>query len=179
MKKVAALVLSLIMVLGLAGCARQNPNAITPTELVLPNEETVSEGEEPKELVVKKSSEYADSFDGLKQYLSDNYIVAGDPITMSFEAIGAVDGCKFAMKYDGRSGSVEVYEFDLENLSEIAKDCLDSIKENGYYTMLDTEVPAEISENGKYIMIYTFEDSTDKLKEQKERAIELFKDFHA
>ena len=82
---------------------------------------------------------------------------------------------RYRFTYNGSTVQVELYEFDLENLDEKGKACLDSVKETGKFTVLDNEVPAIL--NGKYLMIYTDTSKKDENTAQKERVEQLFADF--
>ena len=54
---------------------------------------------------------------------------------------------------------------------------LDSIKKNGTFTLLGTETPAILSDNGKYLMIYKDAKNDDVNVVQKARAEKLFREF--
>ena len=116
-----------------------------------------------------------DTLEGLCEYLADGLAFAGDPVEMSYKEIGAIAGVRYRFTYNGSTVQVELYEFDLENLDEKGKACLDSVKETGKFTVLDNEVPAVL--NGKYLMIYTDTSKKDENTAQKERVEQLFADF--
>lgn len=116
-----------------------------------------------------------DTLEGLCEYLADGLAFAGDPVEMSYKEIGAIAGVRYRFTYNGSTVQVELYEFDLENLDEKGKACLDSVKETGKFTVLDNEVPAIL--NGKYLMIYTDTSKKDENTAQKERVEQLFADF--
>ncbi len=179
MKKVIGLILVIALVFTLAGCMPGTGGAaVTATEIILPTEAEVSEGEtKPTELEVMDPAKYESSLAGLEKYLKDSYIIAGDPLEMTAIAIGAVKGDKFVVTYQKEQAQIELYEFDLNNLSDMAQTTLDSVKTNGKFTMLDQEINAYISDSGKYIMIYSVNEANDAIKKQKERAVEVFKKF--
>lgn len=127
----------------------------------------------------KAESEFEDNIDGLCEFLEYNYAVTGEPVEMSYKEIGAVGGYKYQFLFSGKTVQVEVYEFDLDNLDEKGKNCLDGVKKDGKFTVLDNEVTAMPSNNGKYIMIYTDGDNSDANKAQRERVETLFKEFKA
>ena len=116
-----------------------------------------------------------DTLEGLCEYLADGLAFAGDPVEMSYKEIGAIAGVRYRFTYNGSTVQVELYEFDLENLDEKGKACLDSVKETGKFTVLDNEVPAVL--NGKYLMIYTDTSKKDENTAQKERVEQIFADF--
>lgn len=68
----------------------------------------------------------ADSFDnsltGLGKYLAANSVLSGDPTEMKAEFIGAAKGVKYQFAYNGKDNvTVELYEFNPDNLSDTAK----------------------------------------------------------
>lgn len=180
MKKILLTVMCLVLALSLAGCVGASSTAVSATDLVLPTEAEVSEGEEqPTELEEIDADEYEDNLEGLEEYLKACYVIAGEPKIMSHEAIGAVAGHKFTVNYQKNRLEVELYEFDLDNLNAAAKECLRSVEEDGYFMMLDQKVEAYINGSGKYIMIYSGNDNAEPLKLQKARAMAVFAVFHA
>lgn len=121
--------------------------------------------------------DYAHDLTGLVAYLKDSYLLAGEPLEMSYDVLDAVSGEKYSFTFRSSMVSVELYEFDMDHLTEKAKGYLADVKENGHFTILDTMVDAEISENGKYLMIYNDGKKDDENQEQKARAVEIFKAF--
>ena len=81
---------------------------------------------------------------------------------------------------------IELYEYDLNNLNDTAKSVINSVKKDGSFVILDLPaVTAYLSDNGKYMMIYT-DNSIDKKNpdensdsyKHREQVIENFKEFH-
>lgn len=116
-----------------------------------------------------------DTLEGLCEYMAEGLAFAGDPVEMSYKEIGAIAGVRYRFTYNGSTVQVEFYEFDLDNLDEKGKACLDSVQEKGVITVLDNEVPAVL--NGKYLMIYTDTSKKEENTAQKERVEQLFLDF--
>lgn len=176
-KKILLAASAVIMILSLSACGT-GTQALP--ELVLPGEGTESSGvEEEVDLDAIKASDYEDTLDGLLEYMKDSYIVAGDSTEMSYDVIGASGGYRYQFTYRSSTVQVELYSFDLDNLSETAQKNLSSIKENGTFTVLENEVKAYTSDNGKYIMIYTDASSDEENVQQRDRAVELFTNFYA
>ena len=178
-KKILALAGSALLCLSLSACATTGEQLPT---LALPETQTSSGVESGTETAAPDpvpQDDYEDNLDGLCQYMEANYIVTGDPVEMAYETIGASDGFRYRFKYNGVTLQVEFYEFDLNNLNEKGQACLDSVKETGKFTMLDNQVPATLSDNGKYLMIYTDANDSEENKAQQERAQELFTGFYA
>lgn len=178
-KKIALGMLSVLLVLSMASCAG------APTEklgtLTLPGEETDSSASssigESVPLEEMKDTEVEDNLKGLCEFLEGNYAVSGDKTQMSYEVIGAADGYKYRFLYNGKTVQVEVYEYNLEDLNETAKRDLDSIKQNGNFTVLDQQVEAVLADNGKYTMVYSDDSGEEKNNIQKERVLGLFRSF--
>ena len=104
-----------------------------------------------------------------------NYAVTGEKEEMSYQEIGAIGGFRYLFTYAGSSLQVEFYQFDLENLDEKAQACLDSVKAQGTFTVLDNQVPAVLSDNGRYLMIYTDAGDSEESTAQRQRVEELFR----
>lgn len=163
MKKIVAILLALCFILMFAGCGVKGWQ----------DGGNDSSGSQTDESLVKTvdDKDYENNLAGLAAYLKAAEVISGDATTMSAEMIGAVSGEKYS--YD-KNTFVEIYEFDTENLNADAKEVLDSVKEKGYFVILGTEVNADISDNGKYIMVYTQEKADEELKNA---AVEAFKAF--
>lgn len=123
--------------------------------------------------------DFDDTLDGLCQYLEANRGVTGEPTEMAYETIGAVGGFRYRFHLNGSTVQVEVYEYDVENLDEQGQVCWDSVKSQGFFTLLDKEIPATLNENGKYMMIYTDTSTNEANVSQKERVMDLFLGFKA
>lgn len=191
MKKILALAAAAALALTLAACGgspEQLPTLTVPGEesassaasAVSGAESSSASGSEessqaPRQEILE--SEFEDTLEGLCQYLEQNHAVTGDKIEMSYKEIGAIGGFRYKFLYNGSTVQAEFYEFDLENLDEKGRDCLDSVKAEGKFTVLDNEVPAALSNNGKYLMIYTDSNSDAKNTAQRENVQKLFQEF--
>lgn len=192
MKKLIAAVLAVICVAAsLVGCGYED--ALQGSSSANSTQSTTTADEKNEKKV--SADDYADSFDGLCDYFKDmGYIVekAGDKIDeknvveMDYKLVGAEKGKKFATKYNGNSVLVELYSFNTEKLTSEAKAVIDSVKKDGTFTILDLNpVKAYLSDNGKYLMIYTDNSINDENPDTKsdsythrEEVIENFKAFH-
>lgn len=143
-----------------------------------------------------ENKNYSDNLEGLSNYFADKgYITTKDGkidestvTVMDASLIGAKEGKKYATSYGGKAITIELYEYDLTNLSEIndtAKTVIESVKNNGEFTILDLpSVKAYLSNNGRYIMIYTDASIDDKKPDEnsdnykhREEVIKNFKSF--
>ena len=163
MKKFFAIVLVLCFALMSVGCGVKGWKDSG-------NDDTSSKEESLVKTVDDK--DYENNLAGLAEYLKAAEVIKGDATKMSAEMIGAVSGEKYS--YD-KNTFVEIYEFDTANLSADAKEVLDSVKEKGSFVVLGTEVEATISENGKYIMVYTQAKENEELKKASIEAFKVFK----
>ena len=128
-------------------------------------------------------ADVSDDLDGLVQYLTARGAIAEGAVTTNMQSsfIGAKTGKKYVFAYEGNNNiSMELYEFDPENLNETANSVIDSVKSTGKFTIMDIEVEAYLTEDAKYLMTYT--DSAKDDKEQthaahKNEVIALFQTF--
>ncbi len=149
-------------------------------------ESSTASGQETAVREKPDASGYEDDLDGLCAYLEAGKAIVKDDTAasfteMSYKEIGAIGGYRYRFTYNGSTVQAEFYEFDLESLDARGKECLDSVKEKGFFQVLDNEVPAILHPNGKYLMIYTDENAekNEKNADQKQWAEELFRGFKA
>lgn len=188
MKKIIALILTLCCAGALlAGCGVSD--ALNQTSKTEATTQAATKDEAP----VVKDTDFNDDFDGLCDYfVAMGYTVAkaGEELDeknvteMDFSLVGAQAGKKFVTAYNGKNITVELYSFDTANLNDTAKEVIESVKNNGTFTILDlSPVKAYLSDNGKYMMIYS-DASIDENKTDsdnyihREQVIEDFKAFH-
>lgn len=179
-KKLLALAAATCLALSLAACGSSGTSL---PSLTLPGSESsvVSGGEasEASALEPVADTDFSDDLEGLCQFMEANYAVTGEKEEMSYQEIGAIGGFRYLFTYAGSSLQVEFYQFDLENLDEKAQACLDSVKAQGTFTVLDNQVPAVLSDNGRYLMIYTDAGDSEESTAQRQRVEELFRGFKA
>lgn len=118
-------------------------------------------------------TEVDDNLAGLQKYMESWGYVTGTAAEMKAGLIGAQTG----VKYQFDRVVVELYEFNLDSLEETGRTTLDSVKQNNNFTILGKQVPAILSDNGKYLMTYTNGDSGDEAKAKAEKAAESFQSF--
>ena len=107
--------------------------------------------------------------------------VGGDPVDMAADFIGAVAGVQYRFSYEGSNNvTVELYEYDLDNLNDEAQAVLDSVKANGTFTVIGQEVTdAYLSDSGKYLMIYKDTQTNEQNELHKQEIVEQFQGFKA
>ena len=131
-----------------------------------------------------KSEDYKNDLEGISNYFADKKYIKVDRdgkidknyvTEMDAELVGAKSG----KKYKCDAITIELYEFDKTD-GEVYK----SVKETGKFTILDLpEVTAHISDNGKFMLIYT-DKSIDETKTEannytkRQAVIDDFKAFN-
>lgn len=116
-----------------------------------------------------------DSLKGLEGYLAGNGVLSGSPSAMKAEVIGAKSGARYQFSYDGKNNvTVELYEFDPDALNDTAKQVLGSVKSKGRFSLMGQQIPATLSNSGKYLMIYR---DTESAESHQQRAGEVKKLF--
>lgn len=151
--KVIALLIAIIAVLSVTGCGMQP--ATVPTENKV------------------KISEFGDKATGVEaicQTLKEKeYVPNDDCIKTSADLIGAKSGYRMeGINVNGSQFSVEVYEYD-DTTSDIAKNVINSVKENGSFDLFGRNVSyAYMSDNNKYLLIYPDEKSVSDEEKNSE-----------
>ncbi len=166
LKKIALLAISAALALTLSACGGGQAEPLETLE---------SPDSSGIELAPVDRSQFDDNLDGLCKYMEENQAVIGEKVEMSYKEIGALAGWRYLFKFDGSTVQVEFYEYDLENLDEKGQDCIHSVQEKGFFTILGNDVPATLA--GKYLMIYTDADQDEVNTAQKEKVNQFFLDF--
>lgn len=201
MKKMVAFIMCVCLSASLlAGCGANYANYANSNTGSDGQQTTVASATADEATDDVKADSFEDSFKGLCDYFTKKlYIVekANGKINetkMDASLIGATEGKKFITKFGGKQITVELYAYDAKNLNDTAKKTIDSVKTNGVFvieseyqgsTVKLPEVTAYLSDNGKYLMIYTDASIDDKKPDtesdnykHREQVIEDFKAFH-
>lgn len=136
-----------------------------------------------------KSSDYKNDLNGLVDYFVAKEYIKDDKNTvteMDAASIGAEKGKKFANTFEAKNITIELYEYNQDKLNETAENILESVKKDGTFSIYSLpDVPAYISDNGKFLMIYTDAsidnknaDKTSPNFQHREEVIEDFKAFN-
>lgn len=175
-KKWLAAALIGALCLSMTACAAQQTTSLHTLE----TSTAPAEGEEAV-VELKDPANYEDDVQGLCAFMEDCKVTAGERVQMEYGVIGAVNGYKYAYTYEGSQVQLEVYEFPAEELSETAQEIIDSVRDNGTFQLLDNTIPAQLSANGRYMLIYTDEKSEkeDANKAHKEHVVKCFETFTA
>jgi hypothetical protein len=160
MKKINLLILILTILLIFSGCGEGNVG---------------SPQESSEQLQIKlDQGKYENDLEGLQNYLQDMDLISGQATDMISEIINAKKGVKYTFKYNNSNITAELYEFENENV-----DAFSQINSKGTLNVLNKEVPATISNNKKFLLIYSDKSTNgqniDKAGKIKE-AVKNFKD---
>lgn len=170
MKKILILALAFVMAGTMAGCGMGDVGTASSA----PAQSTSS-----TPVVSKVDSQgMEDNLAGLEKYLIASSAVSGEPTAMESAFIGAKSGAKYQFAYGGnKTMIVELYEFDTANLDEKAKTVLSDVKSKGSFTIMNQNVEAVVSDNGKYLMIYKDTSTSEQNVAKKTEVTKLFKEF--
>lgn len=178
MKKIILAAIALVMISAvLSGCSdglAEKNNAAT---------EATASTEQATE--AKKAADYEDTYAGLRDYMQDKgYIKIEDKESnvtkMQADLIGAAKGYRYTMN----TVKVELYAFNLKKVNKTRDEIISSVKRNGKFTLYSKDVTAYLSDNGKYLMIYTdsaigADDTTSDAYKTQQKAVKVFKAFKA
>lgn len=199
-RNILALISAAALALTLSACG--GPASARLPELEVPGQTSsgTASGAEAQARVKPDSSKYDDEIGGLLTYMKDGKGIAldGEGVTlengsvdiaenvtsftqMSYKEIGAENGYRCQFGFNGSTVQAEFYALDPDNLDEKGQACVSSVKEKGFFVVLDNEVRAVLHPSGKYLMVYNDEkaEKDDLNKEQKDWATELFLGFKA
>ncbi len=157
--KIIAVIMAAACILSFAGCATA-PQSMSET--------------------VKVSKIEQDGLKNLCTDLNKDKLIPEDATVMQSDVIGAEGGYRFTIQLDGGNALLEIYEFNTDKLSDAAKKITSDVKETGKFNMLGiSDVYAELSDNGKYMMIYndpkSVGDNPDKAhKERRDKITKIF-----
>nr|WP_319489566.1 hypothetical protein [uncultured Caproiciproducens sp.] len=169
MKKILILALAVVMAGSLAACGMGDVGGATSSASNA-SSQTVSSA--------VGSDNMEDNLAGLEKYLAANSAISGTSTVMKADFIGAKSGAKYVFAYNGKNNvTVELYEFDTENLSSQATSILNEVKAKNQFNLMNQDVPAVVSDSGKYIMIYKDTATSDENKKHQEEVTNLFKAF--
>jgi hypothetical protein len=170
MKKIWILAAAAALLMTVTACGAGDVGGVS-------SEASASQGEESSTPAVSES-DVEDNLAGLQAYLTGNELISGEPQEMRADIIGAISGVRYQFSYNGKNNiTVELYEFDPENLNDTAQEVLDSVKANGEFTLMEQQIPAVLSENGKYLMIYKDTVTEEENQEYAEKVANLFREF--
>ncbi|HIW13824.1 MAG: hypothetical protein ACLUUJ_02830 [Acutalibacteraceae bacterium] len=173
MKRVAALFCAAMMMFSFAACALEDPEASSAEE------NSTQESSAPESEVSVEESAMEDSLKGLCEYLDAKGYLSDSSTEMAASMIGAKSGIRYSVSLNGTDNiKIELYEFDLNNLSKEAKAVIDSVKKNGTFTIVGLQAEgAMMSDSGKYMMVYTDSVDNEENAQREKNVKEAFAGF--
>lgn len=146
MKRIIAVLLSVLLMISLAACTMG-----TDGTTLNQDPSSVEETKAPKVDVTK----YDKDFDGMLKYLEDMELLS-DKDDAKTEMLAEIIGAKQGVRYTiDASNFVEFYEFDIDNLNDDAKALLSGIADGGTYKVLSLEdMKGVVSDSKKFVMLY-------------------------
>lgn len=177
MKKFIVAAIALIMIAAVfAGCSDglEEQRAAANTDATSATEAVTEE---------KKTADYKDNYVGLCNYMQDKGYIkikekSADEDRMNAELIGAEEGNRYTMN----TVTIELYAFDLKSDNKTRDEVIASVKKDGKFTIYNKEVTAYLSDNSKYLMIYSdtaigTDDTTSDAYKTQQEAVKDFKAF--
>ncbi len=130
----------------------------------------------------KSASGYDKTFDGFVSYMTDNGFVSGDGEELTAAAIGASAGKRFTISTPVSKHTVELYEFEDQTSDAAAKTIADARNDGSFHLFDSTEnvtkyTLAVVTDDGRFLMLYTDSSESDGTNEQKEKAAEAVRNF--
>ena len=208
MKKIIPFVICAAMAISLTGCATQSGPQLesvqAPASQVesstqdsnTSNTDDTSKDDTSKEESTEKkinAADYDNNLNGLEKYFVDmGYIPEKtEPTEMMYGVIGAIDGDRYNFIVNSTAIYLELYEYNPDDLKDEksqnykeANRVINEVKKDGKFYVFDNNgsdnvaYEATLSDNGKYLMIYT-DTSTDAGNVQRKNdVITALKEFH-
>lgn len=160
MKRLVAILLSVLMIISLAGCT------IGTDGTKLSGSTASTEATEAPDVDIDK---YNKDFNGMQDYLKELDLISkkeADKTVMQADIIGAKQGVRY--KID-TTNFVEFYEFDITATPDEAENVLSAFANGETYKVLGFEdVKGVVSNSGKYVMLYPATSTYDYSKIIKE-----------
>ena len=176
MKKIILAVLCALTVFSLSGCFASGNKLENLDTAQAVDMDSISQ------------ADYKNDLDGLVGYLKALQYLPKDtqPVDMLAEVIGAKKGYRYIFTVNGSQTVTELYEFDTAALDANAQRVIGEIKENGSFHLFnkegvdtDTTYTAYLSDNGKYMMLYTDNSSNNDNVIRTKSIQKVLKDFYA
>lgn len=166
MKKIITGTIGILTALLLTGCMGTGPKL-----------EKLSTDDAPDSQNIK-SADYKDNLEGLEKYLTalDYIPEKAEATDMMYSVIGAKDGDRYNFLVNNSTVFVELYEYEPDKLNDEGKRVIGEVKANGEFYVfgknseLDGNIayPATLSENGKYLLLYS--DGSSDMKNIQRKA---------
>lgn len=168
MKKILPIILCAAIVFSVSGCMGGGNQLQALSSDNVPKADSV------------KTDDYKDNLEGLEKYLKKRaFLPNSEPTEMAYSMIGAIGGHRYMFSFNNSAVTAEFYEFDLKKLNDDAKKTIDSVKKNGEFEILGMSTKATLSDNGKYLMVYTDNSGEETNTTRTKDVLNAFKTFKA
>ena len=166
MKKILPIILCAAIVFSVSGCVSSGTQLTALSTDNIPKADSV------------KVKDYDDNLDGLEKYLKKRaFLPDMDGTEMSYGMIGAKAGHRYMFTFNNSQVTAEFDEYDLKNLNDEAKKTIESVKKDGKFELLGMTTEATLSDNGKYLMVYTDNSGEELNKTRKSDVLKAFKEY--
>ncbi|MBQ1546571.1 MAG: hypothetical protein IIZ59_03460 [Clostridia bacterium] len=128
------------------------------------------------------ADEYEKNLEGFIQYMSDNDFISGEGTELTSAAIGASSGRRFTVSTPVSRHTIELYEY-TDQTSDIAKKTIANAKKDGSFHLFESTenvtqyTTAVVTDDGRFLMLYTDSSEGDGKNEQRQAAVEAVKNF--
>ncbi len=175
MKKILLFVICAVMAVSFTGCFGTGGSSLPAVQ--------TSEAPDSTKINAK---DYNNNLEGLEKYFVDLGYIPKDAVAteMMYNVIGAVDGDRYYFTVNSSAIYIELYEYNPDKLNEDGVRVIGEVKKDGKFYVFNNEdeeniaYEATLSDNEKYLMIYT-DNSTDQENiKRKEDVIKTLKAFY-
>ena len=177
MKRIISLIAAIMLVcVMLTGCESDGSASSDTSAVSSENGQTMTgDG-------AKSPSAYNKDFEGFVQYMKDNGFISGDGADLTAAAIGASKGQRFTISSPVSKHTVELYEYTDQTSDIAVKTITDARTDGSFHLFESTEYAtqytlAAVSEDGRFLMLYTDSSESGSKAEQKQAAAEAVYKF--
>lgn len=155
-------ILLVAVLLVVSGCSKESGQVNNISQVPVTNNQ--AEQNQEKEIEQTENKEAKSSLEGLKQSFKDAGFKVGENEVVAYEMVSATNGMKFMLDDE----LVEIYEYDLDNLTDEAKDIVDQA-ENGSIEFSGFNIPVVYKDG---LMLVRHDEHS-----QGEKIVEVFNNY--
>lgn len=180
MKKLLSVAAAALLAMAvLAGCNTTAQQSEASDTAVLT---TQSGSEENTDTDLILPENYEKTFDGFVQYMTDYNFISGEGTDLTASAIGAKEGKRYTVSLGTTRFFVELYMYE-DTSSELAVKTIENARKDGSFHLYDStesatrNTLAAVSEDGRFLMLYTDASENEKNIALKNAAADAVKQF--
>lgn len=130
----------------------------------------------------KNAKNYEKNLDGFIKYMTDNEFISGEGTELTSAAIGASSGRRFTISTPVSKHTIELYEYTDQTSDAAQKTIANARKDGSFHLFESTEnvtqyTTAAVSEDGRFLMLYTDSSEKDEKNDTCLAAVEAVKKF--